>query len=841
MAKSKSFYFIFGMILLSLALGIFNSYFFVFVNALFISEIGTSKLPMAYLLSGFGGLLITWLFNSSEKRWGFAKASTGFGLLFAGVMLAIWVAYVEGLYLYFLIFFAYAWLWVSSNFTSLVFWKLPSNIFNLEETKKYNGIISSGEGISSIISYLSVPALLTLDFFTRDKFLMISFFGMLSFTVITFILSRGIAARPVVKQTDDNTNNAENQKKISKEPYFRFIFSAVMLAVVIQFLVDYSLMEVSASQMSDPLVLASYFSLLFGGMRILELILKSFFSKFLVKQYGVFISLSTMIFALGFITIIGISSYFIGYLSILLIVSSMSKVFERSLYRSVYAPTINLLYQAYPIEKRGLTQNYADGFGKTIGQLIAAILIFIVSTAESFEYRVLFLLVLVFVILIIWLLVSRRLIYFYKIELSNILNSLTASIKAEIVEDQIATQKEDVLLINKSQHLGPVDQVMQIIHKFLSYDPNDGSKISNNPSSDFIEKNSENEERAFVSETENLIETVKSCSAPQLQKILEQLVPLKQSHQHYGRLLQLIELFLQTSLIQQSANFNFYNSQKNLKVTDFLYTSVIQNLVNKQVQRLENQEYYFLLEERIQKYTYLLICHKDLGKSYPELDKLILAEIDSTKNDILLCLSFKHDPLTVHQITTMINQGDKSEELISLELLELILNEQEKKWILPIFKEKNQDKVLVKLERDFAQVGLGNEKRLLSILAAFKLDIPNLIKAKALVALQLDFPSSSNQDLVNTIKKNNVNLNLVAINLGIEEGKASQVNTVGMDDSPLKPRIEQNSIVREEKSLHYSYWIDTNEKEQVKDRINHKMQPIFNTLFPVVFPLEKLN
>lgn len=841
MSKSKSSYFIVGMILLSLALGIFNSYFFVFVNALFISEIGTSKLPLAYLLSGFGGLLITWLFNSSEKRWGFAKASTGFGLFFAGVMLAIWVAYVEGLYLYFLIFFAYAWLWVSSNFTSLVFWKLPSNIFNLEETKKYNGIISSGEGISSIISYLSVPALLTLDFFTRDKFLMISFFGMLSFTVITFILSRGIAAKPVVKQTDVNTTNSENQKKISKESYFRFIFLAVMLSVVIQFLIDFSLMEVSANQMSDPLVLASYFSLLFGGMRILELILKSFFSKFLVKQYGVFISLSTMIFALGFITIIGISSYFIGYLSILLIVSSLSKVFERSLYRSVYAPTINLLYQAYPIEKRGLTQNYADGFGKTIGQLIAAILIFIVSTVQSFEYRVFFLLVLVFVILIVWLLVSKRLIFYYKIELSNILHSLTGSINPEAVEHKEVGNMEDRLLSNESHHLGPIDQVMQTIHKFISNDTIDGYKISNDPSSHFIENNSENEERVFVSETQNLIETVKSCSASQLQKILDQLVPLKQSHQHYGRLLQLIELFLQTSLIQKSANFNFYNSQKNLKVTDFLYTSVIQNLVNGQTQSLGNQEYYYLLEERIQKYTYLLICHKDLGKSYPELDKLILAEIDGTKNDILFCLSFKHDPLTVNQITLMINQGDKSEELISLELLELILEEQEKKWILPIFKEKNPEKILVKLERDFAQVHLGKEKRLLSILAAFKLDIPNLIKAKALEELLLHFPNSSNQNLANTIKKNNLNLNLFGLDLGIEENEISQSSKVGLDNSSLTPRMEQSSLLREEISLHYSYWMDTNKTGQVKNRISQKMQPIFNTLFPVVFPLEKLN
>jgi AAA family ATP:ADP antiporter len=842
MPNSKSSYFIIGMILLSLALGIFNSYFFVFVNALFISEIGTSKLPIAYLLSGFGGLLITYLFNSAEKRWGFAKASTVFGLFFALVMLAIWVAYVEGLYLYFLIFFAYAWLWVSSNFTSLVFWKLPSNIFNLEETKKYNGIISSGEGISSIISYLSVPALLTLEFFTRDKFLMISFFGMLSFTVLTFILSRGIKVRPVVKPLEENnTKNAENQKKVSKEPYFRYIFFAVMLAVVIQFLVDFSLMEVSASQMTDPLVLASYFSLLFGGMRIIELILKSFFSKFLVKQYGVFICLSTMIFALGFITIIGISSFFIGYLSILLIVSSLSKVFERSLYRSVYAPTINLLYQAYPIEKRGLTQNYADGFGKTIGQLIAAVLIFIVSTIQTFEYKVLALLILVFAILIIWLFVSRRLIYFYKIELSNILNSLTGPKTRESEVDKELIPKEVVLQANKQQHLGPVEQVMQMIHKFLSIESIHVAGSSNDTSSDFTKKDSENEDSIFVSETENLIETVKSCSAPQLEKILDQLVPLKLSHQRFGRLLQLIELFLQTSLIQKNTSFNFHNSQKNLKVTDFLYTSVIQNLVNKQIQNLENQEYYQLLEDRIQKYTYLLICHKDLGKSYPELDKLILLEINATKNDILFCLSFKHDPLTVNQIVMMINQGDKSQELISLELLELILQEQEKKWVLPIFKENTSDKILVKLENDFAQVLLGNEKRLLSILGAFKLDIPNLIKAKALEDLLLHFPNSLNQELAKTIKKNNLNLNSLAIDLGFEERKVDQGgNSSSLANLTPKPKMDQNTQPEDEISLHYSYWMDANETEQVKNLIYHKMKPIFRTLFPVVFPLEKV-
>ena len=272
MAKSKSSYFLYGMILLSLALGIFLSYLLLFANALFISEIGTSQLPMAYLISGIGGLFITWLFNKYEKKWGFSKAATFFSVIIAVLIFLIWYAYVQNFYAYYVVFFSYAMYWISANFTGLVFWKIPSNIFNLDENKKYNGIISSGEGISAIISYLSVPLLLSLDFFTRDKFLLISFFGILSFAGITFLLSRGIvtkAAPEKVSETKDS--GTSDQKKLTKEPYFKLIFLSVLLAVVIQLVIDFCLMEVSANRMSDPLELAKYFSFIFGGMRVIEM------------------------------------------------------------------------------------------------------------------------------------------------------------------------------------------------------------------------------------------------------------------------------------------------------------------------------------------------------------------------------------------------------------------------------------------------------------------------------------------------------------------------------------------------------------------------------------------
>ena len=840
MGKSKGKYFLFGMILLSLALGIFISYFFVFVNALFISEIGTSKLPMAYLLSGIGGLFITWAFNSSEKKWGFAKASTFFGLFFALVMFFIWYAYIQGLYLYYVVFFAYAWFWVSSNFTALVFWKLPSNIFNLEENKKYNGIISSGEGISAIISYLSVPALVTLDFFTRDKFLLISFMGILAFSGITYFLGRGIVVKAPVKNVADNQISSGSQKSLVKERYFQLIFLSVLLSVVIQFVIDFCLMEVSANQMSDPLVLAKYFSFIFGGMRVLELLLKTFVSKFLVKEYGVFISLSSLIFALGLITLIGVSSYFIGYLPLVLIVASLSKVFERSLYRSVYAPTINLLYQAYPMAKRALTQNYADGFGKTIGQLVAALFILSISFIEDFEYKIFILLVLVLVILTVWLFVSKKLIFYYRIELFSILKGLEVN---KAAKDNIGTDGIEAKQVYAAES-DPVESFILLTRQLLLHEDlkvQSAIVLSNPASSLSLDK----EPIELVSITEQIIATALACNSAQLQKILDQLAAINKVQKGHSRLIELIELFLQATLIQKSTQFNFYNSQKKLKAVDFLHTTVIQHLVKKQVQDLGYQDYYFLLEERIQKYTFLLICYKDLGKTYPILDKLLLSETKATKNDILYCLSFKHDPVTLNQIVTMINQGDKSQELISLELLELILEDQEKKWILPIFKETIPEKILNKLVSDFPQVLLGQEKRLLSLVTSYNLDIPELIKSQALLALLRDFPSQANLGLLNSLKKSNVRLAQLATVNNTEEVLVEKGESQILPSAPFGAQIK-NELLRyqsseELTSVHHCYWMNASHQTDGVAVENIRLKSVYKTLFPAVFPMEKLN
>ena len=832
MPKSKSFYILIWMILLSLALGIFISYFFVFVNTLFISQVGTSQLPLAYVFSGIGGTLITYLFNAAEKKWGFAKSSSLFSLFFALVLFVIWYLFVREIYLYQLIFFSYAWFWVSINFTGLVFWKLPSNIFDLSENKKYNGIISSGEVISAIIAYLSVPLLLTLDFFTRDKLLLISFFGISAFSVIFLILGKHIKTKAITPAHNQPSINPPSNS-IVHERYFQLLFLSIFLAVIVQLLIDFSLMEVSAKQLTNPTELAQYFAFLYGGMRLMELIMKTFVSKYILKEYGVLISLTSIIVALALIATIGISSILIGYFGLILIVASLSKIFERSLYRSIYAPTINILYQAYPPSKRALTQNYADGFGKTFGQLIAALLIFGIATVETFESRVFIVLGSVLIILLIWFIVSKKLIIHYKIELSSILKVLEnrKNTKANSFSNKLTQeQKNDNAQKNHEAKLGynyqtdpvSVKEQAEKINWFLDLESNPWS-IS---------------DKELIEKTEIFLASIQSLEANELKHLQLQLASTSKRN---SKLSELLQLLIMTAATMKTASFNFHQTTARIRSLDFLSSALIQNFAKMTVRDLSYRDFDYLLEERIQKFTYFLASYRDIRQSSTELSQIILSEAKSAKHDILYCLHFKYDSETLNQILLMLNQEEKTQELIALELLELVLEEQDKKWILPIFREVNLENILNKLEGEFPQIQMGKEKRLVAILGNNTLDIPLLVKSQALIELFNEFQDPIYHRLTNTLAKNGHDLvqltaeKLIEFKKTSPDEKLTSFGEVKIESKSL--RIEE-SHAEEECTLAYAYWIrDLNRNSEDSQAI----PLLYRTLYQEVFPMERLN
>lgn len=561
---------------------------------------------------------------------------------------------------------AYTWFWVASNYLNLVFWKIPALYFDLGENKQYNGWISTGEVMSSIVAYL-----LVFQFKFSDYILLsISGFSMLAFLIL-FVIIRIRLNKIVPKKTNNKPASAQKISlgTIWQNNYFKFIFGAIFFAIVIQLLVDYSLLDATAHEMPDVKERKGFLAFWYMIMRILEFVLKTVVSRIIIKELGLFVGLISIISSLSLIVVGGLISVTTGFSSSIVIFSTLNKVLERSIFRSIYAPTINVLYQAYPIEMRSVSQNYADGYGKTFGQITAGLLILAISQLTIFNVRILLVFGLISVILLLWYLVSRNLIKQYKLELGKLIIRMKKKSEQEMMTPIVSSDMQVSIPI-----------VQQKLEELLNHQQKSTS----------------------FSETERLwFRTV--------DKFKDQ----RKSDFQIDMLVVYVYLKYFNELPEQkmgSALRTLLNSDK------YLYSSILAETKIKIDKSKHHQLYIQLLQRSISDFTYVMACIHDLKDASPALKKLLDAERLQCLYDILYTLRAAHDRDVLDQIIPMIMSGDRSQEMIAFELLELMLTDEEKIWALPALREKNPTTVIHKLEVDFPQTFLTSEARLLSIL-----------------------------------------------------------------------------------------------------------------------------
>jgi hypothetical protein len=314
----------------------------------------------------------------------------------------------------------------------LIFWKLPTNLLNLGQNKKFSGIISSGEVISAIIAYLSVPFIISQGIINEEStLLLISLFGIICFIILLILLP--------IKKTEtsikaDLKNESENINitfyQLMKSPFFRLIFFSVLLSVFIQSSIDYSLMLITKEVITETKYLAAFFGSIFGFSKLFEFFLKTTLSNKMLRLFGVQVGLFTFSLVIGIVTVIGLFSNYFGAITFLFIATLMSKIMERSLSRALFTPSISVLFQVYMGKIKSIVQNYGDGYGKTFGQLIAGLVLFAISYSTDFYSK--------FTLLHIFILISVVIIF----KMSTILSPLyrekkSGNNKMAVIKDNI--------------------------------------------------------------------------------------------------------------------------------------------------------------------------------------------------------------------------------------------------------------------------------------------------------------------------------------------------------------------------------------------------------------------
>jgi len=414
----------------SVFLGIFYGTFDIGAHTLFLKTFPDAMIPKAYIISGIIGIILTTIFSKYQSKIKFSKLANVTLLIISVIIVMVRVVFIftKAHWIVFLVFIL---LGPLNILAILSFWGTVGRIFNLRQGKRLYGIIDSGQVFGIILSSYAIPLILVY-LKAIDNLLIISAVSIVFAMIIEVILTR-LVNIDVINDEKSDKKIQEEQVRIRdfiKNPYILFMALFVIFSMFAAFFVQYSFLVVINEKYPVEEDLASYLGFFTGSMMFFILIIKTFVYSKLVKTYGLKVSLMLSSLLLLLFTGIAIVVGFVGgyektapgFIYFFLFIS-MSKLFNKTLKDALEVPSFKILYQSLKKSIRFDVQAKIDGTINEISALTSGILLTALSAIVFI--KLIHFSVFLFILLIIWLIITIRLYKEYR-------NSLEQALKQDI-------------------------------------------------------------------------------------------------------------------------------------------------------------------------------------------------------------------------------------------------------------------------------------------------------------------------------------------------------------------------------------------------------------------------
>jgi AAA family ATP:ADP antiporter len=393
------------LILYSFFMGGAIAIFYTVVASSFLVTFQGAALPQVYVAGGIFIYVLGMLVGRLQARWSFDKlAEQMLGFLILSLVLFLGIYHLTGSKWIFFILFIWNRVFVLVN--GMTFWAIVAKHFNFQQSKRLSSLINTGDVISSVVTYLAIPLLVKLV--SPDSLLL----GAVGLLVVCSIVIRKIHRDFTVAEDDPDMAKAkalqsheELPKGIVDDSYYRYIFLLALIPVFALFYVEYIFFTESRIIFPDKASLASFLGVFFGISAIAEFFVKTFLYNKLITKYGIkagiLILPLSLIFSFGMAAIYGLSY---DTAAIFFACIALSRFFLSTIRKAISDPAYQVLYQPIPSQFRLNIQGRIEGRAKSIGGLLAGIvLLFLVDLANL---NVLVLSILFLLVTIAWVIVS---------------------------------------------------------------------------------------------------------------------------------------------------------------------------------------------------------------------------------------------------------------------------------------------------------------------------------------------------------------------------------------------------------------------------------------------------
>lgn len=419
----------------SFSIGIFISYYLAYANGAFMGLFEATDLPLTYVLSGVTGFVASAVFAHYQKRIAYGRLAVGtlvtIGAVVAAFMVGVWIDPMNKP----LIFALFLGLIPVLGLIGLQFGGMIMQLFDLRQGKRLYGVIASGEVVSSMIWFFTIPVILKLGLVPDGQPWMLLgialvglglglFFQVLLIRRFPATFSRQPKAAPVAADgvKPSTSRKAWRLPKLQfDQPYFALVFFLMLFSTLGRVFVDYSFMDAAKATFAGSLT--AFFGTFFGLLKVIELITNTFFASRLLSKYGIKLGLLILPTLLAVFALVAIVGHWTVGLEVVFLGLAMNKLFDKTVRTSLELPSFKTLYQPLSEEEKFKLQTQTEGQAGQFGVFMAGglLMLFIALFPQFKMMEATYFLV---IILVGWLILARRTVRAYRHTVIEKINSL---------------------------------------------------------------------------------------------------------------------------------------------------------------------------------------------------------------------------------------------------------------------------------------------------------------------------------------------------------------------------------------------------------------------------------
>ena len=378
--------------IMGFSMGMFMATMSVASQSLFLEHFSETKdLPVAFVVSGFFGLLATIVYNFLQNRVPFPLLATiSLGTV---AVITAFIEFGEGFFEnpHDMYAFGFTQILPFSFIIYLVFWGSFGRLFNLRQAKRLVGTVDIGAMFAAFVAFFSIPLLLR--FLGSPQTL----YGLSLVSILVFIaLFIYLSTKHLNKSRSFREEKATYQKlsinDFVQNRYILYMSLFIIFSMMANTFVDYSFLNVTPLQLKDPAALANFISYFEGTVVVFCFLFQVLATDYVQSTYGMRVSLLVSPVLIGFFTLAALGLGFgfgyspmDNYFVIFFMAIALSKLLIKSLKEALDNPTFKLYLLPIESKIRIDVQTKIEGIVTAIASIIAGGFIILITQFDIFN------------------------------------------------------------------------------------------------------------------------------------------------------------------------------------------------------------------------------------------------------------------------------------------------------------------------------------------------------------------------------------------------------------------------------------------------------------------------